>query len=243
MEVQEFFPPPLAGFDQQRRGGKLDHEFPGKWAGPVLKGLQSRRIVFQQGLLELIDQGGALFDENDFVPAQQAQLLGQRIHRVKGFPPLAIHAQGIGEAPAIEMIRLGPAGSFALAIAFRGHRVDRVDQIVALQELIDNRSLTGFDGHCQVGPGSGLLLKTFPSGQRMIEFEISDDLPVVIDDDHGVMIASPIQAGEVGEVFPVFHALIFAYTHRGAVVRRPDTGSLAGYCSLRRWDGRRQPGR
>jgi len=31
--------------------------------------------------------------------------------------------------------------------------------------------------------------------------------------------------------------------HRGAVMRRPDTRSLAGYCSLRRCDGRRRAGR
>jgi len=35
----------------------------------------------------------------------------------------------------------------------------------------------------------------------------------------------------------------FLGMHRGAVVRQPNTRSLAGCCSLRRWDGRRQTDR
>ena len=47
----------------------------------------------------------------------------------------------------------------------------------------------------------------------------------------------------LGHLFPVFHASSFPELHRGAVMRRPDTRSLAGCCSLRRWDGRRQTAR
>jgi hypothetical protein len=35
-----------------------------------------------------------------------------------------------------------------------------------------------------------------------------------------------------------FHDLAFSCSHRGAVESHPDTGSLAGYCSLRHCDSR-----
>jgi hypothetical protein len=64
-----------------------------------------------------------------------------------------------------------------------------------------------------------------------------------VHDHHRVVIPGPIEAGVVGNVFPGFHRISFPVWHRGAVMRQTDTRSLAGYGSLRRWDGRRQTDR
>src|SRR5438552_13629655 len=72
----------------------------------------------------------------------------------------------------------------------------------------------------------------------MLELKIGHDCSLGVDDDHSVMIAGPVESGVVRNVFPFFHAMSFLGMHRGAVVRQPNTRSLAGCCSLRRWDGR-----
>src|SRR5215211_1581074 len=141
------------------------------------------------------------------------------------------------------MISLGAAGGFAFAITFRGHRVNGINGIAALEKLIDRSSLVGFDGDGQVGPGGCLFLEALPAFQRVLELKIGNDLSLAVDDDDSMMIAGPVEAGVVGDVFPFFHWRSFPSLHRSAVMRRPDTRSLAGYCSLRRWDGRRRTGR
>lgn len=96
MRVQEFLPAALASFNQGLRRGEGNHKFPGKILGPIIKGLQSGRIIFSQRLLELVDQGGALLDERDFIATEQAQLLGQRIAWLKHSPAVAIDPERIG---------------------------------------------------------------------------------------------------------------------------------------------------
>jgi hypothetical protein len=241
--VKELFPATLAGLNQRLRGGKADDEVPGERTGPIVKGLEGCGKILHQGLLKLVDQEGALLDQADFIMAQEAQLLGERIHGLESFPAVAVDAEGVGQAPGIEVIGLGAAGGLAFAITFRGHRIDRIEGIGALQELIDRGALVGFDRHGQVGPGGGFLLKGVPAFQRVFEFKIGNDFALRIDDDQGVVIAGPIEAGVVGDVLPILHTMSFLGMHRGAVVRRPDTRSLAGCCSLRRWDGRLPTGR
>lgn len=69
MRVQELFPLALASFDQGLRRGEGKDELPGEGVGPILKGLQSRRVIFRQSLLELVNQGGALLDQDYLVAA------------------------------------------------------------------------------------------------------------------------------------------------------------------------------
>ncbi len=112
-----------------------------------------------------------------------------------------------------------------------------------LEELIHRSSLVGFDGHSQVRPGCRFFAETFPAFRRVFELEVGDDFSLHVHNDYSMVIARPIQAGIVGDVFPFFHLSSFVRWHRGAVMRRPDTRSLAGCRSLRRLDGRRRTDR
>src|SRR5690606_35465213 len=118
----------------------------------------------------------------------------------------------------------------------------RIHGVSALQELIDRSSLTGLNGHSQIGPGSRFVCTTLPALQRMIEFEIGHNLAFGIHNQHSVVVFSPIETSVMRQFFPVLHTVYFELMHRSAVMRRPDTRSLAGICSLRRWDGRRRAG-
>ena len=243
VSMEELVPAPFTRFNQSVRSGELGDEIPGVLAGPVVEGFERRWIIFSQSLLELVDQESTLFDQADFIQAKQAQLLGQRVHGLKLLPAIAIHAQCIGQTPGIQMIGLGAAGRFALAITMGRDRVDWIDGIAVLEELIDGSSLAGFDRDGQGRPGGRLLAKARPAFQGVLELKVRDDLSVAVDDDHRMVVASPVEAGVVGEVFPFLHVFSFPSVHRSAVVRRSDTRSLAGYCSLRRWNGRRRTGR
>ena len=236
--VKEFFPALLAGGGQFFRGGELDDKVPASGLGPILEGLEGRRIIFDQGLLELVDQGGALFDQPDFVAAEQLDLLSQGVQRLQGFPVLAIQAQGLRQRPGIQAIGFVAAGSFALTIAFGAERIDRINAAVLLQELIHGRSLAGFEGDSHSGIGLNLTLKLLPALQGVFEAKVGHDLTLAIDDDHIVMIARPVEAGVMSDFGPRFHVLAFGCAHRGAVGSHPDTGSLGGYCSLRHCDSR-----
>src|SRR5262249_2194690 len=55
MNVQKVFPSTLAGFAQQLRRGESLDELPAGWSGPVVKGLECRRIIIGQGGLQLVD--------------------------------------------------------------------------------------------------------------------------------------------------------------------------------------------
>ena len=74
--VEELFPAPPARRRQFFRRGKPEEEVPAKGLRPIVESLEGCRIVLTQGLLELIDQGRALFDQRDLVTAQQLDLLG-----------------------------------------------------------------------------------------------------------------------------------------------------------------------
>ena len=70
--VQELLPAALAGTGQGLRRREGQDELPGGGVSPILEGLESRRIVFEQGLLQLIDQRRTLLDQGHFISAQQA---------------------------------------------------------------------------------------------------------------------------------------------------------------------------
>ena len=237
--MEELFPAAAFAFEQDFRGGKLHDELPGRRPGPVVKSLQRGRIVFAQGLLELVDEGGALFDEADLVAAQEAQLLGQRVQGLNRFPLAAVQAQGVGHGPGVEAVGFVAAGGFTLAIALGGDGVNGIDRQINLQELIDGRTLIGFDDDAQGGIGRDFLAEVLPPFQGVRDAELGDDLTLGINDDDVMMIAGPIETGVVGELLPCLHTFSLGCVHRGAVVCRSDTRSLAGYSSLRHWDRRR----
>ncbi len=56
MGMQELFPAAFARLNQGLRCGKGQDELPSEGIGPVVKGFQGRRVVFQQCLLELVDE-------------------------------------------------------------------------------------------------------------------------------------------------------------------------------------------
>jgi hypothetical protein len=53
--------------------------------------------------------GGALFNQGHLVAAQQPQLLQEGILLGERFPVRTIQAQGVGKAPAIQVIAFGAA--------------------------------------------------------------------------------------------------------------------------------------
>jgi hypothetical protein len=71
LSVEEFLPSLGTCGGQFFRGGELDDKVPAIRLRPILEGLQGGRIILVGGLLELVDQGGALFDQADLVAAQQ----------------------------------------------------------------------------------------------------------------------------------------------------------------------------
>ena len=62
-----------------------------------------------QGGDELIDQGGALFNQGHLVAAQQPQLLQHGILLAERPPVRPIQAQRVGKAPGIQVVALGAA--------------------------------------------------------------------------------------------------------------------------------------
>jgi hypothetical protein len=69
MGVEELLPLAFAGAGQVVGSGESQDELPGAAHGPVIEGGDGRGVILVQRGLELVDQGGALPDENDLVPA------------------------------------------------------------------------------------------------------------------------------------------------------------------------------
>src|SRR6266581_2671854 len=90
MHVQELFPFPAPCLTQQLGSRKLLHETPARSRRPIFKGLQRRRIILVESRLELIDQLGAFVDEVHFVPAEQPQLLDERIQGLQSSPAMTV---------------------------------------------------------------------------------------------------------------------------------------------------------
>jgi hypothetical protein len=104
--VQEIFPAPASGLGQSVRCREPDDKIPAERFGPVVKSFQSGWKIFAESLLQLVDQGGALLDQADFIAAQELDLLGQGIQRLEDFPLLAFQAQSIGQGPRVQTICL-----------------------------------------------------------------------------------------------------------------------------------------
>jgi hypothetical protein len=104
-----------------------------------------------QGLLELVDQGSAFFNESDFVAAEDAQLGDHRILCGQGAPAMAIEPQGVGLRPGVVPVGLVAAGALALTVAFGAFRVDGINGYSAVEELFDGGTEAGFDSDPKVG--------------------------------------------------------------------------------------------
>src|SRR5207237_10228769 len=116
MNVQELLPTSFASLLQSGGCRERPHKSPGERFGPVVEAFQRDGIIFAQRGLKLIDQSGPLFDQNDFVAAEQPQRGGRFVLDMKCWPGMAVATQGIGEAPGIVPIGFAAAGDLALAI-------------------------------------------------------------------------------------------------------------------------------
>src|SRR5205085_641696 len=125
----------------------------------------------------------------------------------------------------------------------RRYRMDRINPVAMLEQLIHRRSLVGFDRYRQLLKAGALFTKLFPAFYRMLKLEVANNLALLVHDHHDVMIPRPVKAGVMSNLFPLFHLFSFLALHRGAVINQPDTVSLAGSCSLRLQDRRRWTGR
>src|SRR5207302_11307729 len=142
MSVQELLPFAAPGLTQQLGSRKLLHETPTRSRRPVLKSLQRRRIILMESRLKLIDQLGAFVNEFHFIAAKQAQFLGQRIQRIERPPTVAVDPQRITQTPGVQIVGLGTAGSFSVAIAFGTLGSNRVNEHPALQQWCDGGTRT-----------------------------------------------------------------------------------------------------
>jgi hypothetical protein len=89
------------------------------------------------------------FNQGKLVTAQQVQLFQKRILLAKWFPGRAIQTQGVGKTPGIQVIALGPAGSFSISVRSSRFGVKRINCAIGrLKQLVDHSALTSFDGHC-----------------------------------------------------------------------------------------------
>ena len=112
-----------------------------------------------------------------------------------------------------------------------------------MQELIDGGALGRFQGNGQGGVVFNVFAELLPARQRMVEPQVGDAVARAIHNDDIVMVPGPIEAGVMRDFSPWFHVFAFGCSHRGTVGSHADTGSLAGYCSLRHCDSRYCGGR
>jgi hypothetical protein len=119
---------------------------------------------------------------------------------------MAIDAQGIGQTPGIQMVGLIPAGHFALPVGLTAHRGNRIKADPTFQELLDDHPLAGLHtgGHC-APEGDDLLAPALPTGRTVFHHQISHDLTGPINDNHLVMIVSPVEARIMSNLCPCFH--------------------------------------
>ena len=149
--MEELLPLAFAGAGQVMGRGEGQDEFPCAALGPVVEGGDGGGIILVQGGLELVDQGRALRDERDFIAAEQAQLVGERILRAQRTPAVPVGAQGVGEAEGVEAIGLAAGGSLAVAEAFGGLGIEREDGKSRLQQSFDSGPAVGLDSKADDG--------------------------------------------------------------------------------------------
>lgn len=245
--VEELFPLAPACLFQRPGVREGFDESPCARIDPVVKGFQGGGIVFVQGLLELVDEGRALLNEGDFVPAEDAQFGQDRVCGPEGPPTVSIHTQRVGQSPSVVTIRFVSAAALALPVAFGIHRIDRIEAYAAFQELLNRRAEVGLDGNPQLGPCSNLLFPEPPSGRAVIDAEVGDDLALEIDDDDVVMVFGPVETGVMSECLMWVHAFGVGCCLDGqrlaTTAGRAGRESFASLCSIRPLGGSLRTGR
>ena len=133
---------------------------------------------------------------------------------------------------------LGAAGGFAFAVAFGGLGVDGVEGPAALQELIHGGAAGGFQRQGAAGVGLHFMGELRPTLSGVGETELGDDRAGAVHDDDVVVVAGPVEGGEVRMLIPVgIHGACGPQRRRPAGRARPDTRALVGRCSLSAWPG------
>ena len=187
------------GLHERRGVGERDDEPPGPLAGPVVEGVEGGGVVLVQGGAELVDECGALLDQRDLVAAEQAELGGQRVLRAQRPPAVTVGAEGVGEAPGVQRVVLGAGRGLAVAVAFGGLGVQRVQGQAQVEQPLDGGPAAGLDRDAETGERGGLLAERRPALGVVGEAQGQDDRAVRVDDDDLVLGACPVEAGEVGE--------------------------------------------
>lgn len=206
VSVEEFLPATLACFDEFLRRGKGKDELPSRLLGPIGECLERGRIVLAQRGPQLIDEAGTLLDQRNLIAAQQAQLHDQWIFRRERFPAMPVYSQGVGKTPGIELIVFDAAGGFALPVLFRTEGVDGIDHASAALQLLNGNAMSGFHGHGDVAAEASEDFPRFGPAIAVVgEAQGGFHLTLPVDDRKIVMIAGPVEAGEVSMFFPAFH--------------------------------------
>src|SRR5438552_14764698 len=107
---------------------------------------------------------------------------------------MAIDSQGIGQTPGVQEIGLGSTGGFSIPIALRTFGVNRVKGYSSLQKLFDGRTLAGLNGYGQVRILLDELFPLEPAFGSVLEGQFINNLALLVNDHHVVMILSPVKA-------------------------------------------------
>lgn len=250
--AEELLPLLRAGLGQGDGRGEGLHEGPAARACPGVEGGQCRRVVGAEGGAQLVDQGGAPADQGDLVAGEQAQLGNQGIVGHEGAPAVAVHAEGVGQAPGVALVVFGSGGGLALTVAHGALGVDRINRVTGVEQLFDGQTLVSLDGDGQRGAERGEgFAQVLPAFGRVLEAQLQDERAFDVDHGDVVVVARPVERTEVFALLPGRggrsgrgDVRCFG-VHGGFGVRpatggpRADTTTLVGYGSLRGWAGRR----
>jgi len=159
---------------------------------------------------------------------------------------VTVGAQRICQAPGIMAVSLGAAGMFALAVTTGTHGVDGIHRRSAVDDLLDDHAEARLDGDAEPRIGGSLLLPQSPTRGAVLDLEVGDEGAAGINDDDVVMIAGPVEAGEVAEFCMRFHRLWFpgfGGLRPAATAGSCCYGSFESMRSIRPWGGGLRTGR
>ncbi len=179
--------------------------------------------------------------------------MGRRIVGPQRPPVVTVGAQGVGKAPRVQGIILGPTGGLAVAEPLGRLGIHRMDPQSHLQEPLDRRSPAGLDGHAdpaQLLPRCHqfreLGAQHTPALGRVRKLQLQELLALAVHHRHIVLLAGPVEPREVREFreghnltrcvhqTPSFPGPAIPRRRPKPVARQPDTRPSQGCCSLKR---------
>lgn len=205
--VEKFFVAATSGGLQLLGGWKCKNEIPGALRSPVLEGLQGRGIVLVEGRFDLMNLGGAFFDQGDFIPGEETELLGQFILRAQQTPVLTVGTQCVGQNEGIELIVTGAAAAVAFTKRLRLLRRHGVDANPDIQEPLDHPASTGLDSKGQGGEVLDALTEVRPACGRFLESKGRRASALDVEHHDVMVVAGEIQRAKVGEFCKRLHDL------------------------------------